>query len=577
MFAIASTSMDYGHPLRDDGSRHVPKLNDVSNRKAWFHWKSERISNGFNNFLQSEWSFPGVSGAFLADIKPQTDGCNGLKYNLTADIIECIFKTYPAVKRKHSEHVPAKLTESEFWTKFFQSHYFHRDRIMAGTKDLFTECGKIDDQALKSAVAQSASGDALLDLRSFEDNSLEEGFGGAATDKHGVNSGNIVHQNMIKRFNQHSTMVLNTCLKTADVHNGKTEASPMQAVPKHSSTNGLKESHHKRNHIAENVPPMNTTDAEPKNKFARIAEKIRYDDLESDADDSCNGAGQTNASGKSNSQLNLVKVERYLHGPVPLTNYNDSNEEINSLETTQFHILKCIDTWNTRTPQKVLVNSSAAVNALGELSPGGALMRGFQEQSLARKFDHPVNGLERIQAFSLRIFLNRTSASECWKRTEKFIFGTERIAAAFLAFIPTDNARARNESGSHARSHTEIWGGQTASVWGKCRLSVFLPSTPFWTAFALIAGTCHEGTVTIGLIAHTTPATTPTDIQPKVSAVAREKTASTQIASEVHPTIDSGLGQRTWLASGTRQTSATIQQLTRIDLAPLNPQMQFKN
>lgn len=70
--------------------------------------------------------FLGVSGAFLADIKPQTDGCNGLKYNITADIIECIFKTYPAVKKKYIEHVPAKLTESQFWTKFFQSHYFHR-------------------------------------------------------------------------------------------------------------------------------------------------------------------------------------------------------------------------------------------------------------------------------------------------------------------------------------------------------------------------------------------------------------------------------------------------------------------
>ena len=32
---------------------------------------------------------------YQADIKPQTDGANGLKYNLTADIIESIFKTYP--------------------------------------------------------------------------------------------------------------------------------------------------------------------------------------------------------------------------------------------------------------------------------------------------------------------------------------------------------------------------------------------------------------------------------------------------------------------------------------------------
>lgn len=70
--------------------------------------------------------FKGVSGAFLADIKPQTDGCNGLKYNITPDIIECIFKTYPAVKKKYFDNVPSKLTESQFWTKFFQSHYFHR-------------------------------------------------------------------------------------------------------------------------------------------------------------------------------------------------------------------------------------------------------------------------------------------------------------------------------------------------------------------------------------------------------------------------------------------------------------------
>lgn len=81
-----------------------------------------------------------------------------------------------------------------------------RDRINTGTKDIFTECGKIDDQALKIAVAEG-SGDVLLDIRSFEDNSLEEGFGGAQSNKNGVNSGNIVHQSMIKRFNQHSTMV----------------------------------------------------------------------------------------------------------------------------------------------------------------------------------------------------------------------------------------------------------------------------------------------------------------------------------------------------------------------------------
>lgn len=124
------------------------------------------------------------------------------------DIVECIFKTYPAVKRKHQENVPQKMSESEFWTKFFQSHYFHRDRINTGTKDLFTECAKIDDQELKRDI-QTGIHDPLTDIAAFEDKTIDENYeGGGKADKA---SGNIVHQSMIKRFNQHSHMVLKAC------------------------------------------------------------------------------------------------------------------------------------------------------------------------------------------------------------------------------------------------------------------------------------------------------------------------------------------------------------------------------
>lgn len=306
----------------------------------------------------------GVSAAFLADIKPQTDGCNGLKYNLTADIIDCIFKTYPAVKRKHNEYVPAKLSESEFWTKFFQSHYFHRDRITTGTKDIFTECGRIDDQMLKVAVADSA-GDVLLDLRAFEDNALPDGFGGAASEKRGVNSGNIVHQSMIKRFNQHSTMVLNTCLSAAN-ENSATNGKAI--VNKNGTTSSAVDGD-----VVDGEVPSQA-------KRARITEKIRYDDLENASD-----AIETNGTAGSAPELNLVKVDRYLHGPLPtVPNAIDGVEELNDIETTQENVMKSTETWSARTPQKVLVNPKAAVNALGELSPGGTLMRGFQEQSLSQ-------------------------------------------------------------------------------------------------------------------------------------------------------------------------------------------------
>ncbi|XP_058066394.1 general transcription factor IIH subunit 1 isoform X2 [Anopheles bellator] len=383
----------------------------------------------------------GVSGAFLADIKPQTDGCNGLRYNLTADIIECIFKTYPAVKRKHTEHVPAKLTEAEFWTKFFQSHYFHRDRIVAGTKDIFTECGKIDDQQLRLAVQENL-GDPLLDIRAFEDNTLEEGFCSSATSsRHStVNSGNIVHQSMIKRFNQHSFSVLKTCtdVKTLNCGIGAILSATPTVGARDNTANGgpmsnggggkdhnnggdtvgnnnnnnvvngfsKKDKSHKNgnNHHhpgtvngmdhrngGGGVATTNGTFVEPTIKKARIQAKITYDDLEGDEEEE-----QRRQRVK---QLNLTKIERYLHGPVPASGTFGEHSGMHGGESSSataggvLHDFETIDAmivdaannaWSARTPHKLLVSPAAAVSALGDLSPGGALMRGFQEQSLAQ-------------------------------------------------------------------------------------------------------------------------------------------------------------------------------------------------
>ncbi|KAL5287773.1 GTF2H1 family protein [Megaselia abdita] len=302
----------------------------------------------------------GVSGAFLADIKPQTDGCNGLKYNLTADIIHCIFKTYPAVKRKHQDNVPNKMTEQEFWTKFFQSHYFHRDRITAGTKDMFAECGKIDDQNMKNAV-QTGPQNSLLNIKDFEDVPLEEGFCSVNGDKVVPNSGNIVHQNMIKRFNQHSIMVLNTCTES------KPTPDTLQAAKQQALAN-------KELDDSGKSPP----------KKRKIVDKIFYEDLGEPHVDLNEPLRVMNGKEVCNDKLNLTKVERYLHGPMNNTNM-DTYEDLKDLEEVQFTIHADTESWSQRTSHKALVSVTAAVNALGELSPGGALMRGFQDQSLDRE------------------------------------------------------------------------------------------------------------------------------------------------------------------------------------------------
>ncbi|XP_044737269.1 general transcription factor IIH subunit 1 [Chrysoperla carnea] len=302
----------------------------------------------------------GVNGAFLAEIKPQTDGCNGLKYNLTPDIIECIFKTYPTVHKKHIENVPSKMTEAEFWTKFFQSHYFHRDRINAGTKDIFTECGKLDDQELKRDITTGVD-DPLLDVTKFDDRQIVV----EDTEKN-VGSGNLVHQSMLKRFNQHTIRVLKagnfSTSKPLDSNSITSSTnSTTTAQDKPSSTNG----------VATSVQSVSS----PKSKKARIQEKVIYDDLEVTDND-------TNSN---RINLSLSKVERYLHGPMP-DQGSDNMINVNEFQMLHHRILDETKSWtnNNCTRQPFIVNSGAAVSALGELSPGGALMRGFQEQSLAQ-------------------------------------------------------------------------------------------------------------------------------------------------------------------------------------------------
>lgn len=320
----------------------------------------------------------GISGAFLSEIKPVTDGCNGFKYNLTAEIIESVFKAYPAVKKKYIESVPAKLSESEFWTKFFQSHYFHRDRVTTGMKDIFSECGKMDDNLLKKDIRRNLN-DPLLSLGRFGDNTIEEGFCSSTsndpkevTDGSSTNSSNIVHQSIIKRFNQHSFLVLKTCNNTqteAEMHND------MISEKKRKNPQDIEEAKRKEMEEVALVEDDNNI-----HKRQRIAEKIHFDDL------SCDHDAEKKKSNEKG--LNLDKLEKYLFSSSNPTaaerNFSSksSGHRNNSLEKTDQSFRYLTDDWNQRTTHKQLINPSIAVNALGELSPGGILMRGYQDHNL---------------------------------------------------------------------------------------------------------------------------------------------------------------------------------------------------
>ena len=165
----------------------------------------------------------------MSNICPKSDGTHGLVYNLSLDDIQSIFKTYPQVKKKYSQNVPHRMTESDFWTKFFQSYYFRRDQISLASNDLFADCSNKEDEGInnnnnnililflflfkikklefKNKAEQSLINPVVI-LDNQKEISKDDGFG--LTDFVGNKSGNLSHKNLIKRYNYYSMRVLNS-------------------------------------------------------------------------------------------------------------------------------------------------------------------------------------------------------------------------------------------------------------------------------------------------------------------------------------------------------------------------------
>jgi hypothetical protein len=67
----------------------------------------------------------GLSSSLLIE---KTDFKNQKKIQINAEIIQEIFILNPIVKKVYSEKVPHELNEDEFWTQYFLSEYFTRDK-----------------------------------------------------------------------------------------------------------------------------------------------------------------------------------------------------------------------------------------------------------------------------------------------------------------------------------------------------------------------------------------------------------------------------------------------------------------
>lgn len=304
---------------------------------------TDKLSNKNSGDAKQE---VGVSASFLADVKPQSDGCNGLRYNLSADKIQSIFRTFPAVKKKYLDKVPDKMTEKEFWIMFFQSHYFHRDRVNLTSKDLFSDCVKKDDHDL-IALIKNGFKDPFVNLANLQDEDLStaEGYGGSdepiqPLGKGKQSSTQLQNQAIIKRFNHQSAMILASLSSKTNNQNGSTE-------------NGVE-------------------DEEIATKKIKLQEATICDDL-------------INEENKEESELKLQNSDRYSHGPTVLSeSHNEMNSQILS-QGLQAVVNQC-SSYKPRLSQ--VLSSNDAHEALKDLSNESQSRGGVDENFI----DHILPG-----------------------------------------------------------------------------------------------------------------------------------------------------------------------------------------
>ena len=123
--AVTRATLLAAHPnLRQQHHHLVTETNTVS--EADF-WKTHQ------DLLEEEYArMSGVAKAGRTSLL-QSHVPSAGKVTLGVEEMRQIFILYPAVHKAYEEKVPLSLSDEEFWRKYLESEYFHRDRGRMGT------------------------------------------------------------------------------------------------------------------------------------------------------------------------------------------------------------------------------------------------------------------------------------------------------------------------------------------------------------------------------------------------------------------------------------------------------------
>ncbi|KAJ3840282.1 hypothetical protein F5878DRAFT_78291 [Lentinula raphanica] len=150
-------------------------------------------------------------------VDPRTETVDGV-IQLTPQLIHDTFEQYPVVAKAYSETVPSKLSEAEFWTRYFRSKLFnaHRASIRSAAaqhvvKDdpIFDKYLEKDDDGLEPRRQRDEKVEIFVDLAATREDHDQAGNEQDITMQAGRQKGALP---LIRKFNEHSERLLNSAL-----------------------------------------------------------------------------------------------------------------------------------------------------------------------------------------------------------------------------------------------------------------------------------------------------------------------------------------------------------------------------
>ncbi|KAI3673906.1 hypothetical protein L6452_40036 [Arctium lappa] len=173
----------------------------------------------------------GLKSDMIFNVKPSSDGqSNRVTFNLTPEMIHQIFAEKPAVRQAYLNFVPTKMTEKDFWTKYWRAQYLHSTKNIVAAAAEAAEDEELAVFLKQDAILASETRQKIRKVDPTLDMEADEGDDYTHIPGHGLATESSkdemeaqyepYRRSFLQDINRHAAVVLEG--RTVDVETGDT-------------------------------------------------------------------------------------------------------------------------------------------------------------------------------------------------------------------------------------------------------------------------------------------------------------------------------------------------------------------